>query len=260
MKKLWLFSLFLYSSLSYSYEAWDQHTTYTAGDMVTKDGVIFVSTHWNKNTAPINNKNNWDGWITFPDNNPNWDASTTYHGGDVVAYQDKFYLAKYWSSGESPDSSDAWLILIGADKPTAPIDPDEHLDPKSKEAILGIDSNNNGLDDVYEAKIEETYSNEKDKELARAIGIQWRSMLEYQFNNEKIDPISAANTLSQSSFLYSCSAQKKRKDLKYIQPNQLFFTSIERSYAYRITEIKLYDSAIKTERPDINIEDCEIYK
>lgn len=260
MKKIWLSSLFLYSSLGYTYGTWDQNTTYTAGDMVTKDGVIYVSTHWSKNTPPINNENNWDGWVTFPNNNPNWDASNTYHGGDVVAYQDKFYLAKYWNNGEIPESSEAWLILIGADKPTLPTDPDKPLDPESKEAILGIDSNNNGLDDIYEAKIEETYSNEKDKELAKAIGIQWRSMLEYKFNEEKIDPDSSANILSQSSFLYACSAQKKRKDLEYIQPNQLFFTSIERSYAYRIAEIKLYDSAIDTKRPRISIKDCDNYK
>lgn len=240
MKKLWLFSLFLYSSLSYSYEAWDQHTTYTAGDMVTKDGVIFVSTHWNKNTAPINNKNNWDGWITFPDNNPNWDASTTYHGGDVVAYQDKFYLAKYWSSGESPDSSDAWLILIGADKPTAPIDPDEHLDPESKEAILGIDSNNNGLDDVYEAKIEETYSNEKDKALAKAVGINSRIKTEFYFIKQKlIDKETAERATIISSSLYSCSLDRFYKNNNYIIPISLYFTTINRSYAYRMAEVKL---------------------
>lgn len=126
MKKLWLSSLFLYSSLSYSYEAWDQNLTYTAGDMVTKDGIIYLSTHWNKSTPPVNNKNNWDGWITFPNNNPNWDASNTYHGGDVVAYQNKFYLAKYWNSGAIPATSEAWLILIGAEDPT-PITPEEAL-------------------------------------------------------------------------------------------------------------------------------------
>ena len=260
MKKLLLSSLFLYSSLSYSYEVWDENTTYLSGDMVTKDAVIYVSTHWNKSSPPVNNENNWDGWIKFPNNKPEWDASTTYHGGDVASYQDKFYLSKYRNNGSTPHNSDSWLILIGADKATPPTEPDTPLDPESKEAILGIDSNNNGLDDEYEEKIEETYSNEKDKELAKAIGIQWRAMLEYYLINTEIDSTSAANILAQSDFLYICTAQKKRRDIKYIQPNQLFFTSIERSYAYRMAEIKLSDSAIESDRPNINNKDCEIYK
>lgn len=239
MKKLWLSSLFLYSSLSYSYEAWDQNLTYTAGDMVTKDGIIYLSTHWNKSTPPVNNKNNWDGWITFPNNNPNWDASNTYHGGDVVAYQNKFYLAKYWNSGAIPATSEAWLILIGAEDPT-PITPEEALDPESKEAILGIDSNNNGLDDVYEAKIEETYSNEKDKELAKALGISWRLITEFHFiNQELIDKDTAKNTTIISSSLYSCSQDKFYKNNSYITPSELYFTTINRSYSYRMAEAKL---------------------
>lgn len=239
MKRLVLSSLFLYSSLSYSYEAWDTNTTYTAGDMVTKDGIIYVATHWNKNTPPVNNKNNWDGWITFPDNNPNWDASNTYHGGDVVAYQNKFYLAKYWNSGAIPATSEDWLILIGAEDPT-PITPEEPLDPESKEAILGIDSNNNGLDDVYEAKIEQTYSNEKDKELAKALGISWRLITEFHFIDEElIDKDTAKNTTIISSSLYSCSQDKFYKNNSYITPAELYFTTINRSYSYRMGEAKL---------------------
>ena len=240
MKRLLLSSLFLYSSLSYSYDAWDENTTYLSGDMVTKDGVIFVSTHWNKSSPPVNNENNWDGWIKFPNNKPEWDASTTYHGGDVVAYQDKFYLSKYWNNGSTPHNSDSWLILIGADKATPPTEPDTPLDPESKEAILGIDSNNNGLDDEYEEKIEETYSNEKDKELAKALGISWRSISEFYFIElELIDKETAKNITTLSSSLYSCSQDKYYENNEYTPPSELYFNTINRSYAYRMAESKL---------------------
>ncbi|MBD1576422.1 hypothetical protein HC723_08225 [Vibrio sp. S11_S32] len=240
MKKIIFIYFILLSPFAYAYDEWDKNTTYHAGDMVKKDGVIYVSTHWNKKSPPANNKNNWDGWITFPNNKPEWDASTSYHGGDVVAYQGKFYLSKYWNHGTTPHNNAPWLILIGADKPTPPTEPDPTLDPESKAAILGIDSNNNGLDDEYEAKIEQTYSNEKDKELAKALGISWRITTEFYFiDQELIDKKTAERAIITSSSLYSCSQDKIYKNNGYIPPNNLYFSSIHRSFSYRMAQSKL---------------------
>ncbi|MFV0575809.1 MAG: carbohydrate-binding protein [Vibrio sp.] len=259
MKRILLTYLLLFSPLSYAYDEWNKNTIYKAGDIVVKDNILYVSTHWNKTNPPQNNENNWDGWVKFPNNAPNWDSSTPYQGGDVVTYQDKFYLAKYWNNGATPATSEAWLVLIGAG-PISTTTKEEPLDPESKEAILGIDSNNNGLDDEYETKIEQTYQNEADKELAKAIGIQWRSMMEYYFIDSDIDETLARNTLYQSSFLYICSAKKSRSDPNYISPHEIYFTTIERSYAYRMAEIKLYKAANYPDQTTIDDKLCNSYQ
>ncbi|MGO2509525.1 MAG: hypothetical protein ACTH6Y_11070 [Vibrio hibernica] len=100
--------------------------------------------------------------------------------------------------------------------------------------------NNNGLDDEYEEKIEETYSNEKDKELAKALGISWRSISEFYFIElELIDKETAKNITTLSSSLYSCSQDKYYENNEYTPPSELYFNTINRSYAYRMAESKL---------------------
>ncbi|MGR5144427.1 carbohydrate-binding protein [Photobacterium sp. DNB23_23_1] len=259
MKNKWWLLLFLafFNAKAFAYDKWDKDAQYNVGDIVESNGVVYVSTHWNQGTQPVDNDNKWDGWIKLNETNPEWNADTTYTGGDIVAYNGDIYLSKQWNKKAAPNVSGHWIKIVGNVKPVDP--PTEKPDPESKEAILGKDTNKNGISDEFETIIAENYSSEGDIKLASAAAIQWRLMTEVFFSDEPISKKFASDALYESSFIYSCIYQKKKADRKYISVNRLYFTTIDRSAAYRKAQVKLLE-ANNHERPkEVSEEDCAIY-
>ena len=259
MERIILAALIFVSFQNYAFmiPEWDEKTVYSAGDVVSFEGVNYVATHWIQGRKPEDNDNKWDGWVKLNVDNPLWDSAFAYNGGDVVLYSGDTYLAKYWNKNSIPSIDEVWVKIIG----NVP-DPDSDLgsDPSSKEVVLGKDDNNNGISDELELMINETYTEEGDIKLAQAAGVQWRIILEQNYKNEPVSFETAESMLYEAAFLYSCMLEKFSERDDYIPTTKLYFNNLERSYAYRMAEVKLLEAANYENGKELDLDGCDIYK
>jgi chitodextrinase len=102
---------------------WYPTTIYTAGDVVTHDGVAYEARWWTRGDSPGDTPGDGPGrrpgpWVaTGPASMPPveecaapWDAGSTYDREDVVSYDGANHVAYWWTRGLEPgtDPRGAW--------------------------------------------------------------------------------------------------------------------------------------------------------
>ncbi|WP_305852463.1 lytic polysaccharide monooxygenase [Gracilibacillus caseinilyticus] len=94
---------------------WNADSVYLAGDQVTYNGATYQAKWWTQGDTP-GSSDAWelvDGDGTDSGNTDvlEWDANKAYSGGDQVLYNGTQYEAKWWTRGDTPGSSDVWVVV-----------------------------------------------------------------------------------------------------------------------------------------------------
>lgn len=225
---------------------WEHNQAYNAGDVVTHLGHTYISAHWNLGNAPEKNEDVWDGWIYLDNSNiPLYQSESSYNGGAVVSYQGHYFLSKWWTKGEYPDNSNAWRLLknytVWPSTPKTPVKPPS--DPKSAEAILGIDSDSDGIRDSYINAVVEQYQKAELVQLALSAGHEYKVLHELALEVPvSLSPQEAKRKLHSIVALEDCVEHLKNTGQITVTPDSLYNETIYQSLYYRIGKRRLFEA------------------
>ena len=91
--------------------AYSDATTYTGGEKVSYQGLVYLAKWWTRGNAP----DTTDAFELISDVVLEYSDNTVYEGGDQARYQGKLYEAKWWTRGTAPSSNDPWVLIGDAD-------------------------------------------------------------------------------------------------------------------------------------------------
>lgn len=91
--------------------AYSDATTYTGGEKVTYQGLVYEAKWWTRGNAP----DTTDAFELISDVVLEYSDNTVYEGGDQTRYQGKLYEAKWWTRGTAPSNNDPWVMIGDAD-------------------------------------------------------------------------------------------------------------------------------------------------
>jgi chitin-binding protein len=86
-------------------------TTYTGGEKVSYQGLLYQAKWWTRGNAP----DTTDAFELISDVVLEYTDNRVYEGGDQVRYQGKLYEAKWWTRGTAPSNNDPWALIGDAD-------------------------------------------------------------------------------------------------------------------------------------------------
>ena len=89
------------------YPAYSAETTYTGGELVAYQGLVYQAKWWTRGNAP----DATDAFELVSDIVLEYRPNTVYQGGDQARYQGKLYEAKWWTRGTAPRNQDPWLLI-----------------------------------------------------------------------------------------------------------------------------------------------------
>ncbi|MFA0193105.1 hypothetical protein AB4454_00010 [Vibrio artabrorum] len=249
-----LLSIFSLPNVALSAEEWDEKKVYNSGDVVQWKDLTYISSHWTQGTEPLNNKVNWDGWITInTEEIESWQQSTPYNGGTVVEYNVGYYIAKWWNNNSIPSDSAEWqrLDLDVGGKPSPDPTPDDGN-------VIGKDSDGDGLRDDYAVTVEETYTNTQEVALATQAGKEFGKLLEFSENNIEITVEDAQLMAIDGITIQYCIDIYKQTNPDFVNPIDLYYDTIERAIASNEASTQLY-KALQGNEPDIYHIDCNVF-
>ena len=87
--------------------AYSDATTYTGGEKVSYQGLVYLAKWWTRGNAP----DTTDAFELISDVVLEYSDNTVYEGGDQARYQGKLYEAKWWTRGTAPSNSDPWVLI-----------------------------------------------------------------------------------------------------------------------------------------------------
>jgi len=87
--------------------AFQATTTYTGGEIVSYQGLVYQAKWWTRGSAP----DSTDAFELISDVLLDYHANTVYEGGDRARYQEKLYEAKWWTRGTTPRDRDPWKLI-----------------------------------------------------------------------------------------------------------------------------------------------------
>ncbi|MGF1753132.1 hypothetical protein L4C33_05985 [Vibrio makurazakiensis] len=164
-------------SITWASEIWQSDMSYQVGDMVSHNEQVFVSTQWNKGNLPNPTGNHWQGWVLSSENIAQFEFGKHYASGELVYVNSELYLSKWGNTNERPDISWYWRKLSNhSSLDIREYTPQHHSNPKSREAILGQDSNRNSIKDAYEVAVFEQYKSEDLQRLALNMSYIYRAL------------------------------------------------------------------------------------
>ena len=91
--------------------AYSDATTYTGGEKVSYEGLMYQAKWWTRGNAP----DATEAFELISDVVLEYSDNTVYDGGDQARYQGKLYEAKWWTRGTAPSNSDPWVLIGDAD-------------------------------------------------------------------------------------------------------------------------------------------------
>ncbi|UTV29686.1 carbohydrate-binding protein [Photobacterium atrarenae] len=230
--------------VAHAMEPWNKDTVYNSGDLVTHHGESFVSSHWTQGTEPVVNDISWDGWIHInADTIDNYEHETPYAGGSVVNFEGDIYLAKWWVQGEYPSKSGTWRLLDDLEpSPDPDPDPDPDLDPKSPEAIVGVDKDNNGVRDSYEVAVTEAYQNPQIVQLAINLGLEYTDINEIALDKSiQLSVEDATKKYNEILVLEECAEELLKTGVIEMTPLELHTDTLYRALTYRNGKERIFE-------------------
>jgi predicted carbohydrate-binding protein with CBM5 and CBM33 domain len=90
-----------------AYASYHADTTYTGGELVSYNGLVYQAKWWTRGNAP----DSTDAFELISDVVLEYSHSTVYQGGDQARYQGKLYQAKWWTRGTAPSDRDPWTLI-----------------------------------------------------------------------------------------------------------------------------------------------------
>jgi chitin-binding protein len=93
------------------YPAFETNMTYTGGERVSYQGLVYQAKWWTRGNSP----DSTDAFELISDVTLEYSDSTVYEGGDQARYQGKLYEAKWWTRGTAPSANDPWRLIGDAD-------------------------------------------------------------------------------------------------------------------------------------------------
>ncbi|NNN43485.1 MULTISPECIES: hypothetical protein [unclassified Vibrio] len=224
--------------VAHAMEPWNKDTIYNSGDLVTHLGESFVSSYWTQGTEPVVNDISWDGWIHInADTIDNYEHETPYAGGSAVNFEGDIYLAKWWVQGEYPSKSGTWRLLDDLEP-----SPDPDLDPKSPEAIAGVDKDNNGVRDSYEVAVTEAYQNPQIVQLAISLGLEYTDINEIAFDKSiQLSVEDATKKYNEILVLEECAEKLLKTGVIEITPLELHADTLYRALTYRNGKERIFE-------------------
>lgn len=91
--------------------AYSAETTYTGGELVAYEGLVYQAKWWTRGNAP----DVTDAFELLSDIVLEYSPNTVYQGGDQARFQGKLYEAKWWTRGTTPSAQDPWRLIGDAD-------------------------------------------------------------------------------------------------------------------------------------------------
>ncbi len=93
------------------YPAFETNMTYTGGERVSYQGLVYQAKWWTRGNSP----DSTDAFELISDVTLEYSDNTVYEGGDQARYQGKLYEAKWWTRGTAPSANDPWRLIGDAD-------------------------------------------------------------------------------------------------------------------------------------------------
>ncbi|KGK11985.1 carbohydrate-binding protein [Vibrio navarrensis] len=237
----------LTSTSGFASTPWQSDAVYNAGDVVIHNGNTFVSIHWNSGSAPEVNDVSWDGWLYVENGEiPLFQSEEAYNGAQLVNYKGEYYLSKWWVQGENPDESSAWRHLANFQIDSGdslPVAPEPDLDPKSAEAIHGVDSDNDGVRDSYKEAVIDAYSSPEIVQLALSASHEYKLLHDIALDDSIALSKEAATTQLNSIIrMEGCFEQLRRDGQIQEMPDDLYTETIYQALYYRIGKRRLFEA------------------
>ncbi|MFM2587024.1 N-acetylglucosamine-binding protein GbpA [Vibrio sp. TBV020] len=88
-----------------NYPHWDATTTYTGGEKVSYENLVWQAKYWISGAAPDSS----DAWQLLSDVTLPWAKGKVYNGGDNVVFNGRLYEAKWWVNTSPSESPSVWL-------------------------------------------------------------------------------------------------------------------------------------------------------
>ena len=98
-------------SMAGMFTAYSDATTYTGGETVAYQGLVYEAKWWTRGKTPDTN----DAFELISEVILEYSDDTIYQAGDQARYQGKLYEAKWWTRGTAPSSNDPWTMIGDAD-------------------------------------------------------------------------------------------------------------------------------------------------
>ena len=98
-------------SMAGMFAAYSDATTYTGGETVAYQGLVYEAKWWTRGKTP----DTTDAFELVSEVILEYSNDTIYQAGDQARYQGKLYEAKWWTRGTSPSSNDPWILIGDAD-------------------------------------------------------------------------------------------------------------------------------------------------
>ncbi|MGF1768422.1 N-acetylglucosamine-binding protein GbpA [Enterovibrio makurazakiensis] len=83
---------------------WESSVTYTGGENVNFNGLVWEAKYWVKGEVPSNS----DAWKLVSKMPVAWTAGKAYNGGEEVIFDGRLYAAKWWVNSSPASSPEAW--------------------------------------------------------------------------------------------------------------------------------------------------------
>jgi hypothetical protein len=103
-------------SMAGMFAAYSDGTTYTGGETVAYQGLVYEAKWWTRGKTP----DTTDAFELISEVILGYSDNTIYEGGDQARYQGKLYEAKWWTRGTAPSSTapnnnGPWTLIGDAD-------------------------------------------------------------------------------------------------------------------------------------------------
>lgn len=243
-RKLIILIIGLFLSIkSMALTPWNKNTVYYAGDIVTYNNQLFVASYWNQENLP-NKDILWNTWVYIDNEKITfYDHEKPYESGSIVNYNNKKYLSKWWVQREYPSESNAWILLENLDSELSP--PTENINPKSSEAIHGVDSDNDGIRDSYKSEVFKKYNNPEFIQLALAISFEYADLHKLALNEIEVIELNKEDAVIKYNKIIAfeaCANHLLENDKIDKTPLQLYANSIYRALYYRLGKERLFQA------------------
>lgn len=93
-----------------NFPAWSNATTYTGGESISHNQLVWRAKWWTKGNEPSFTA---DQWQLVSDIELSWRADLVFVGGEEVNHNGNRWRAKWWNQNEEPGASQVW-VNIGA--------------------------------------------------------------------------------------------------------------------------------------------------
>ncbi|WP_407334082.1 N-acetylglucosamine-binding protein GbpA [Enterovibrio sp. 27052020O] len=87
-----------------NHPAWDETTTYTGGEKVSFNGLVWEAKYWIQGSAPENS----DAWKLISALPVAWTSGKAYLAGEQVLFEGNLYQAKWWVNSSPVSAPEAW--------------------------------------------------------------------------------------------------------------------------------------------------------